>query len=433
MALPSRDQSGTARPARRILVVSDVFPWPARDGYRLRLSSVLESLASAGVVDLFVAALDEEVREAQEFLGRAGRATRGEIVQRCHVARVTSAHRTLGLGARTLLSRLPRRILWRDWTEARAQLRQFARAPYDTVWYSHADTFAALGHQDLGRPVVDLDNLESSIIAGSMTQNARGGPRRAGEGDVPNSVTRWAKRFLDWRDLRCWHALEAAITRKAAVVVVCSEDDRRRLADTSVRVVPNGYVDPGETNSPLPQSRTLVMVARFTYEPNLAGAQWLVREVLPILRGLVPDVEVRLVGRHDARLEALACESNVTVVGEVPDAAAELLGARAVVVPVRSGSGTRVKILEAWAHARPVVTTTLGGEGLGIEEGVQALVADDPGGFAHHCATLLERDEPCDRLRQAGRTHFLAHFEASRVRAQVLDVLQSTAVPERAS
>ena len=108
---------------------------------------------------------------------------------------------------------------------------------------------------------------------------------------------------------------------------------------------------------------TVLFQGLLRYPPNIDAARWLAGEIGPALRALVPDVEIRLVGDHPPELDDLDDPPRVTVTGRVPDMAAELARADVVVVPVRYGSGTRLKILEAFAQQVPVVSTTARGRG----------------------------------------------------------------------
>ena len=104
----------------------------------------------------------------------------------------------------------------------------------------------------------------------------------------------------------------------------------------------------------------------------------MVRCILPEIRDRVPTTELRLVGRPGPDTSDLARAPGVVATGTVDDLAAELTRADVAVVPVRFGSGTRIKILEAFAHRIPVVSTTIGAEGLDVTNGRELLIADDP-------------------------------------------------------
>ena len=403
--LPGTETAGR----RHVLVVADVFPWPARDGYRLRLASMLQGLARSGSVDLFVA--------AQE-----GDPTSGPVpgyIRRYDVSVARPSVQTLLLLARTLRDPLPRRVLWRDWSPAQRALASFtAGRSYDVTWFSHLDSYLALGGDDPDRSIVDCDNLEDRALLGRPSARSilAGAVRPGGRTPALKHLVRLA---LDARDRRCWAAVQATTAAQVAAIVVCSELDRRRLAHSRAAVLPNTYAPPAVVLPPLPQEPTVVMVARFTYEPNIAGVAWFVRQVLPEVIPRVPGVEVRLVGRYDRRLEEVARAPGITVVGEVDDVGDELQRARAVIVPLLSGSGTRVKALEALAYGRPLVSTILGAEGLGLVDGVHGLIVDDAHEFAGALGRVLTDDALAHRLVESGGRLLRERFDPQRVWSDV--------------
>ena len=147
------------------------------------------------------------------------------------------------------------------------------------------------------------------------------------------------------------------------------------------------------------------------YPPNIDAAQWLATAIAPRIRAAVPATEVRLVGRPGSNVTELHRPGVVTVVGEVPSMEEELARATVAVVPVRYGSGTRVKILESFAHRIPVVSTTLGAEGLDVEDGVHLLLADDPEEFAAATVRLLGDAGLRVRLTEAAEARYLDRYD----------------------
>jgi len=414
---PQFEQSSGSDPERigenrrlRILVVGDAFPWPARDGYRLRFASVFNALSDVGDIGLFVAAW-----EGEDDVG-----TPPDFVRRCEVVVAPMMHRSLARYVRTGSSQLPSRILWRDWANPQRGIRQFAKTPYDLVWYSQADTFAAIGDPTFGPAVVDLPNLESHALPLSRPSFLKDSNRKEGLVHAPHldfaALAAWV---LDKRDRLLWSRLQRAISNEASSTVVCSEIDRDRLKAKRVAIVPNSYDDPGPSSGPVPMAPILLVVALFTYLPNLDGAHWLVQNVLPELRRLVPDVTVKLVGRYDDRLPAFATTPGVEIVGEVDRVDSELRHARGVVVPILSGGGTRVKVLEALAYGAPVVSTTIGCEGLGITTDHHAMVRDEPLEFAAACAQILASDALCESLRRNGKSLYEDRYRTDAVAAQI--------------
>ena len=407
--MDSGPESTSVHPGRRlrVLAVGDVVPWPARDGYRLRFSASINALSEIGDVDLFVGARGEET------------GVPSPVVQRYEARPAPQMSPSLTMAVRTCVSRLPSRILWRDWHEARARLRSFVREPYDVVWYSHADAFIGLGHPSFGPAVVDLDNLEQNVIRTYLAPSKPPIASSAGYRAPRPMIRGLVRRMINWRDRILWSRLQIRIARSAMSTLVCSEDDRQRLRHGRIVVVPNGYADPGPPMEAVVSAPLLVMVGLFTYEPNLDGARWFAHEVLPTLRQLVPDITVRLVGRHDERLLSTVRVPGITIVGEVDEIGHELRHARGVIIPLLSGSGTRIKALEALAYGMPMVTTKVGSEGLGVVSDIHALVRDDPAEFARACAQILEDDAIVRELRRNGRKLFVDHYEAGSVAERI--------------
>lgn len=190
--------------------------------------------------------------------------------------------------------------------------------------------------------------------------------------------------------------LERWATRTAAMTVVVSDDDAALLglAATAATVVPNA-VDAASTAGLGPRSSDPVVLlpASLDYAPNADGAVWLSREIWPVVRETCPGARLQLVGRSPGpAVRALAELPGVEVHADVPDMAAWLRTARVVVVPLRFGSGTRLKALEAMAAGRPLVGTSAGLAGLGIVDGVHARVADDVPGLAAAVVSALSAD-----------------------------------------
>ncbi len=145
------------------------------------------------------------------------------------------------------------------------------------------------------------------------------------------------------------------------------------------------------------------------WPPNAAGAQWLAREIWPQVRPAVPAAAFWAVGRNPPA--ALAAEAGVHAPGFVADPEPYWARARAFVVPLGAGGGMRVKILDAWAHGRPVVATTIGAEGLAYRDGEDPLIADEPAAFAAAVVRVLSDDDLARRLAAGGRATLARHYD----------------------
>jgi len=140
------------------------------------------------------------------------------------------------------------------------------------------------------------------------------------------------------------------------------------------------------------------------YHPNISAVRFFRREVWPLLRERWPGLVWRLIGKNpEAVRKFTSGDARIEVEGQVDDAIRELARAKVAVVPVLAGSGTRLKILEAWAAGVPVVSTTLGAEGLGARDGESLLLADSGPAFAEAVSRLLACIELRQSLGAAGR------------------------------
>lgn len=234
-----------------------------------------------------------------------------------------------------------------------------------------------------------------------------------------SSRQRWFWR----RDLRKARRLEQRAFDGYARCIVCSDDDAGALASVAGRdgaeritVIPNGVDLEGLHPTSVPARPGVLFPATLSYPPNVDGAVWFCAEIWPRIRAAVPDAALVLAGREPvAAVRALGRLDGVSIHADVPSMAPYFAAARVVVVPVRVGAGTRLKALEAMALARPVVGTTVGLEGLGIVDGAQALVADDPEAFASAVTKTLRNDELACSLAQQGRMHVERNFGWDRI------------------
>jgi glycosyltransferase involved in cell wall biosynthesis len=161
-----------------------------------------------------------------------------------------------------------------------------------------------------------------------------------------------------------------------------------------------------------PGGADLLFVANFGHLPNVDAMRWFCGEILPRVRGLVPGARIDIVGyKSEAMLGGLAGMAGVNVAGRVDDIRPLIAGARLFVNPIRLGSGMRGKLLEAFAMARPVVTTAVGAQGLeGFPPGCFT-VADGAEEFAHAVASLLQSPDKAAAMGRAARAAFEGGYD----------------------
>lgn len=154
-----------------------------------------------------------------------------------------------------------------------------------------------------------------------------------------------------------------------------------------------------------PDSKNIVTLGTLHYPPNADGIRWFFTEVFPLVRQRVPDATLTIIGNHPPQdfLDLAARDPKIKVTGYVPELPPYLEKSALMVVPVRAGGGMRVRILEAFAYAMPIVTTTIGLEGIQAELERDVLVADTAADFAERVSDLLENPANQEALSRNGR------------------------------
>lgn len=231
---------------------------------------------------------------------------------------------------------------------------------------------------------------------------------------------------------------EAQVCRRADQVHTMSASDARYLAPylfdraANIRVVPNGVdttaLSPTE---PQPEREGVLFVGNFGHLPNLDALEWLLTDVWPLLRAVRPDAQLTVVGANitDAVLRFRDLPG-VTIEGEVPDTRPYYHRHLVMVAPIRAGSGTRLKILEAFAAGTAVVSTALGAEGIDARHGTHLEIADSAVGFARAIERLLSDSRRCLRLAEAAselvREQYDWRIVANRLEGNWVELLGTT-------
>jgi len=225
---------------------------------------------------------------------------------------------------------------------------------------------------------------------------------------------------------------ERAMRRFDGIVAVSPLEQRwiqEQAPGAATELLPNG-VNVGQF-APVAgagPSRTILFTGLMNYPPNIDAVVWFCNSVLPIIHRTHPDVQFKIVGDKPPRsVLALRARPGVTVTGRVPDVRPYMTECLGLVVPVRSGAGTRLKILEAMAMRRPVVSTSVGAEGLDVAPGRNILLGDTPEALAAHVISLIEHPDLADRLGSAGRNLFQANYDWSACLAGLEGLYQSLA------
>ncbi len=240
--------------------------------------------------------------------------------------------------------------------------------------------------QPHARLVLDAHNVEAEILE-----------------RLAQSAPLWQRRLLLWHARRV-RALEREIARRVDLIFACSEKDAeafRKLGGRCVRVVPNSV--PPLSRSLVAQRRDVVFVGSLDWRPNAEAALLLAQEIWPLCRALLPGARLVIVGRNPpAQVLALGAD-DVVIAGSVPSVQPFLDGAFATAIPLRAGSGTRIKILEAWAAGVPVIASRIAAEGLPYRDGDDLIIAEEPGAFARALVRLWRDRALAQRLVREGQ------------------------------
>lgn len=367
-------------------------PYPPDKGDRLRAWRHVERLARMGPVDLVAPADDE----------RAARRAREGLAGTCREVHVVTRRRAAALArvGAALLAGDSLTVAWlRDARIERVLASLGARRAYDLCWAFSSGTGPWWRAARARRRVVDLCDLDA-LKWDALARTARG-PRAL-------VYRAEARRLLP---------LELALAEEADLTFVSTrqeaDDLTARTRPGRLELLTNGtpWRDFDGLEPPSRAGPVIGFLGQMDYPPNVDAARHLAREVLPAVRGRVPDARLRIMGRAPtARVRALASPA-VEVTGEVDSIPRALAAVRVFVAPLDQGRGLPNKIIEAMAAGRAVVVSSWSSRALVGVPGRDYEIADGAAGRARLVAALLADAERCDALGRAGRAYVRAEHD----------------------
>lgn len=370
----------------RILVLTSRVPWPPREGHQLRSYHLLETLASRHQVRLLSCLRRDDEPDTPSAL-RAKLAAFEAFPIPAERSRVALA----GALARGIATRTPFVVAKYGFAAMRQRIAELA-GRYDLIHVDMLPLMAAIAGIEPRVPVVlNAHNVEHALLAARTKVESRVAARLF----LRNQVSKL-------RDF------EQAACRRAAAILACSEDDAvhlRRLApDTPMHVVPNGVdLERNRPDGTPTKPGQMVFVGQMGWFPNRDGVEWFLAEILPHIVQARSDAHFVMVGKPGSLTVPDALREHVELTGFVDDVRRPILESSVYVVPLRAGSGTRLKVLEAMALGKAIVTTRIGAEGIELEHERDALFADDSAAFAAAVTWLLGRPDEITRLGTAAR------------------------------
>ncbi len=388
-----------------ILLLTQVLPYPPDSGPKIKTWHLINYLSQHHQVTL-VSFVRGDERAGIEALRKVCRAVYTVPMQRA------VWRDALALG-HSLLTRQP----WTMVRDARAEMRALLLRLLDEQHFDilHADQlnmaqYAALGN---GTPkILDAHNALWVLY------------KRLAE-------TLPARNPLKWLYARDWKLLkhyEGEICRTFDGVLTVSQEDALALREAAQAPAPFQVVPiaiDADSTPPVPRTPDadhILHIGTMFWPPNVDGVLWFLHEVFPLIQKAKPEVQCDLVGSRPPA-EILAWNgAHVHVTGYVPDPTPYLQRAGVMIVPLRAGGGMRVKILNALSQELPLVSTTIGAEGIALEDGVHALIADTPEDFAAAVLRLLEDRAFARELGRNGRRLVLKKYDYRRACAPVDDL-----------
>lgn len=379
----------------KVLLVSPMAPSPPRFGAQARTHGLLSNFAQRHDVSAIV------LHEDDETPALSGSAMHGYCRE---VTFVRNPNAATGWRRRALQVR--------SWFSGRSYQRHVAAVPgfqealdrllgsqrFDVIFVN----FPHLAHYRLrhsppgtAAPAIVIDSHDIHYDLARQVSASR------------VSLGRRLHARFNWRKLA---REELAAYNAADGVCVCSAADQKRLAidapTANTVVIPNAadveYLRPRDTD-PAPDGSTVLFFGLLATVPNVDAVVYFLREIWPLIVAARSDARFVVIGADPAPAIRAHAGPGVTIVGPVDDLRPHLSTADVVVVPLRLGSGTRLKILEAWAMARPVVSTALGAEGLEAVPGRHLLIADDACEFANAVLRILGEPALASEIGGAGR------------------------------
>jgi len=366
----------------KILFISATVPYPATDGGRIRVLNLLKQIAQNNHVTFLALETLPTDQEGIKYLQNLGIET--YLVEQMQKATGFS----LGIMARATLQRRPLTVEKYSVPAMESTIKQLIQSQiFDIIHFEMLHTgqyLQALSNLQIPT-LLSLQNIDSAIW------------RRLAE-QTSNPL----RKMAFWMQYRSFRRYERLMSEKFSACACVSEEDKNLLIDLCpdipVEVIPNGVdVESYQADHSLTEEAALVYTGSMDWLPNEDAVLYFHEQIFALIEAQIPNVKFYIVGQNPTeRVQQLSQQDKVIVTGTVDDVKPYIAKASVYVVPLRIGGGTRLKILEALAMEKAVVSTTIGCEGLELTAGEDILIADEPEKFAQ-AVIQLSQDE---KLRQ---------------------------------
>jgi sugar transferase (PEP-CTERM/EpsH1 system associated) len=391
-----------------ILQLTTKIPYPLNDGGKIGVYNITKHLALLGHQVTLAAFTSGDGEDA----GDLPRYTRLETMVHDRKNTSLGAFRALGLPTPYTVGK------YHTESMTRRIDRLLQDSSYDLIHVDHLHMaeYAVRAKEKFGIPIFLREHNFETAIWERFSSATR------------NPVLKWFGKI----QLEKMRRYEPLMAEKFNCCLMATREDETKLRDASSRVktvvVPAGvdltYFEPQSRNSE--ETNSLLFLGSLEWLPNQESFFWFYEEIFPRILSRIPSARLYVVGKNPSRKLRRLSGSNVDIVGSVDDIRPFMERAAVCVVPLRIGSGIRIKILEMLAMRKAVVTTSIGCEGIEVENGRHLVVADGEDAFAEETCRLLRDGELRRSLGESGRSLVCEHYQWEKVVQKLVSVYEET-------
>ena len=406
------DSTVSGRKRMEVTYLTTEVPYPISHGGIMATHGVIQAIAKSASLSIVVLThrhyTDAAIGAAKDYYSR----TCKSFV--CHQFKSLSPSTSNFVKAWHYLVGYPRHGFWnKDADQILAE--QIRKTGCQILWCgsTYEAKYLRTAKQMKCRTVLTNQNVESDLGYQQMQEDA-------GFARLVSWVRWWDLRRLENMGAR-WADVVTGITS------VDIEHFRRIKSHDCVFLLPFGY-PPGDAvhagNGDREEANTVCFIGSMNWPPNIKAAQHLVRDVMPLVQEAIPAAKCLLVGKDPPEEVLKLSSSNVTVTGGVPSVSSYYEKATLIVVPIQGVSGVKIKLIEAMAAGKAIVTTSAGAAGLKVEHGKHLMIADDPNKFSTAVIELLRSKSERDRLGDHARRFVAEHLSPKETERQVEKILE---------
>jgi len=387
----------------RILFLTQVLPYPLDAGPKVRAYYVLRHLAQHGEVTLISFCRASDSPDAVEHLRRFCSKVVTVPISRIPLLDAWYLIWSIITGRPFLIVRDWRKQMMRVIEHEVSTSGVFDIIHADQLWMAPYALGAREAHPKAQQPRTILDQHNAVYLI----------PARLAQG-----TRNWLKQAFLRREAKRLARYESTICERFDRTVFVSQQDRSALEAVGfasqrperTAVIPI-CVEPSAANVARTVSQRIVFIGGMHWPPNAEGAEWFVRSVWPLVKKALPEARLALIGKNPPVTIDKLRDPLIELPGYVADGFPLLEGAGVMIVPLFSGGGVRVKILDAWSQGVPVVSTQIGAEGLEARTGENILLADTASDFADAVVSVLNNPVLARQIAEAGKKTVVRHYD----------------------